>query len=944
MRVSFDVYVNDLAVPDQPIQNSSALYNTPPDGSVALNNDCAYPRFDNEWDLDNNGETGDPVNRTGQELCTGWASFTPVAATPAALSSIKWVKGQLDTDWTRFPEVGETVAGGYFDYELRLNNVGTDSVTNLVYIDILPFVGDQGVLDTELRDTEWTPSLISAVEATDPNTGLVDPNVTVYYSTVSDICRTELGYDPAGCNDPQWTTTLPAEITSVTALKFDFGTTEIAPGEERALTWRMRAPTNTPAGEIAWNSFAYSADTVNGGTNLTAEPLKVGVRVNDPEPAIYGDYVWLDANADGIQDEGAAVGVNDVRVELYAPGPDGQPGGGDDVLVDFTYTSNDVAGNAGYYLFPNLDAGDYFAVFTPPDGYNVSPADRGGDDAADSDGIQGVGGYAGYVTPVTTLDALEDDRTWDLGLYTGTPPTTTTTVAPTTTTVVGPTTTTVAPTTSTTVVPGYDLALIKLLGAGGPFVVGDEVPFTVLVKNQGDVTASEFTLRDVIPAGMSLAVTDPVQAWTEVSAGVVELTDTTPLLAGETRSYTVVLSLDDDSFGTYVNQAEIAVDDGDDVDSVPGDLDADPVIDRLDPSDVDTDIPGDEDDSDIAVLTLTAPPTTTTTAAPTTTTTVPGATTTTVAGATTTTVAGVTTTTVAQTTTTVAPTTTTVAGVTTTTAAPTTTSTVAGATTTTAVGGTTTTVAPTTSTSMVVGPTTSTTVVPGYDLALIKLLGAGGPFVVGDEVPFTVLVKNQGDVTANEFTLRDVIPAGMSLAVTDPVQAWTEVSAGVVELTDTTPLLAGETRSYTVVLSLDDDSFGTYVNQAEIAVDDGDDVDSVPGDIDTDPVVDRENPGDIDTDLPAGEDEDDSDIAVLTLTAPPTTTTTAAPTTTTTVPGATTTTVPGATTTTVAGGTTTTVPGATTTTAVGAARRRRQRRWLLVLRRRRRWCLVMTWR
>ena len=35
-------------------------------------------------------------------------------------------------------------------------------VTNLVYIDILPFVGDQGVLDTELRD-RWTPSLISAV-------------------------------------------------------------------------------------------------------------------------------------------------------------------------------------------------------------------------------------------------------------------------------------------------------------------------------------------------------------------------------------------------------------------------------------------------------------------------------------------------------------------------------------------------------------------------------------------------------------------------------------------------------------------------------------------------------------------------------------------------------------------------------------------------------------
>ncbi|MCB9388203.1 MAG: DUF11 domain-containing protein [Acidimicrobiia bacterium] len=429
----------------------------------------------------------------------------------------------------------------------------------------------------------------------------------------------------------------------------------------------------------------------------------------------------------------------------------------------------------------------------------------------------------------------------------------------------------VGPTTSTTVVPGYDLALIKLLDAGGPFVVGDEVPFTILVKNQGDVTADSFTLRDVLPAGMSL-VAGQVDAWSETVAGVAELVDTTPLLAGETRSYSIVLTLDDYTLGTYVNGAEIAADDGDDVDSQPGDIDADPIIDRTDAADIDSDLAGDEDDSDIAILVLNTPPTTTTTAAPTTTTTVVGATTTTAVGATTTTVVGATTTTAVPTTTTTAvgattttavgATTTTVPGATTTTtttAAPTTTSTVAGATTTTVPGATTTTVP---------GVTTSTSVVPVYDLALVKLSPSGGPFVEGDLVPFTVLVKNQGDVTASEFTLRDVAPGGMSLAVTDPVQAWIEVSAGVFELTDTTPLLAGETRSYEIVLSLDDATLGAYVNGAEIAADDGDDTDSEPGDIGTDPVVDRENPGDIDTDLPAGEDEDDSDISIISVTPP----------------------------------------------------------------------------
>ncbi|MCB0974981.1 MAG: hypothetical protein KDB86_10545, partial [Actinobacteria bacterium] len=454
VRILFDAYIDNNVTVNDAVFNDAALYNTLPPDTVLVTTNCGYSPVDTEWDLNDDGIGA------GQQLCVDDAFFSSLDADAAALSSIKWVKGQLDADWTRFPDVGETVAGGYFDYELRVNNVGDDAVENLVYIDILPFVGDQGVLDTEARATEWTPALISEVVATDPNTGLIDPNVTVYYSTVSDICRTELGYDPAGCNDPQWSTTLPALITSVTALKFDFGDTTLNPGDERALTWRMRAPLGTTPGDIAWNSFAYSANTVTNGTSLRAEPFKVGIRVNDPEPAIYGDYVWLDANADGIQDEGSAAGINDVRVDLYDPGPDGVPGGGDDVLVDFTYTSNDSAGNPGYYLFPNLDPGDYFAVFSPPPGYTVSPPNVGGDDSIDSDGVFGTAGYSGWVTEVTQLDATEDDRTWDLGVYQGTPPTTTTTVAPTTTTVaaattttvVGPTTTTVAPTTSTTVV------------------------------------------------------------------------------------------------------------------------------------------------------------------------------------------------------------------------------------------------------------------------------------------------------------------------------------------------------------------------------------------------------------------------------------------------------------------------------------------------------------
>ena len=93
VRVSFDDNcVNDLAVPDQPIQNSRRCTNAAR-RKRRVEQRCAYPRFDNEWDLDNNGETGDPVNRTGQELCAWLGLVYPSSGdSRGALLTIKWVR------------------------------------------------------------------------------------------------------------------------------------------------------------------------------------------------------------------------------------------------------------------------------------------------------------------------------------------------------------------------------------------------------------------------------------------------------------------------------------------------------------------------------------------------------------------------------------------------------------------------------------------------------------------------------------------------------------------------------------------------------------------------------------------------------------------------------------------------------------------------------------
>ncbi len=131
-------------------------------------------------------------------------------------------------------------------------------------------------------------------------------------------------------------------------------------------------------------------------------------------PASIGNYVWNDADSDGIQDE-SEIGMNGVTVSLYTDADgDGvaEPGGDDGTAFQTTATTYDAVGKAGYYNFSNLTPGSYFVVFTNPAGYVLTQQDQGGDDATDSDADPVSG-----ATVVTDLIVGEDDITWDAGLY-----------------------------------------------------------------------------------------------------------------------------------------------------------------------------------------------------------------------------------------------------------------------------------------------------------------------------------------------------------------------------------------------------------------------------------------------------------------------------------------------------------------------------------------------
>ena len=399
--LSFDTTVLPGAVAGTSTNTVGQTHNDP-----AILARCTGSTQTDTLDLDGDADTS-------ETLCTRDQNYT--IASVAQLESEKLVLGQCDASFSKFPDNGITVPGGTIDYQIRVTNIGTVPTTNFVIVDILPDLGDTGVLDTSPRDTGWRPFLAAPIA--------VPPGAAVFYSTAANPCRPEVGGPTTGCDLPNWSPTPPSPITDAASFKIEFGGLVLNPLDELLFDLRLIAPADAPlagdllnpvSGEIAWNSFAFGTDRVDGGF-LNAEPLKVGIIVKDALPSALGDFVWLDSNGDGVQNDGPT-GVNGVPVTLWGPGPDGFPATGDDIPLSSTITADDAAGEPGWYEFSNLPAGNYLVCFEPPINFDATMRDQGGDDALDSDVDP-----ATECTPVTTLGVGEIDPTLDLGLL---PPTT----------------------------------------------------------------------------------------------------------------------------------------------------------------------------------------------------------------------------------------------------------------------------------------------------------------------------------------------------------------------------------------------------------------------------------------------------------------------------------------------------------------------------------------
>lgn len=161
-----------------------------------------------------------------------------------------------------------------------------------------------------------------------------------------------------------------------------------------------------------------------------------------------------------------------------------------------------------------------------------------------------------------------------------------------------------------------------------------------------------------------------------------------------------------------------------------------------------------------------------------------------------------------------------------------------------------------------------------FDLALIKQVSApaSGVIAPGDDVTFTLTIINQGVVTASNMMVVDYLPSGFTLSAANSAN-WTGTNP--VTTTVAGPLAGGASTTVDIVLTAGAATAGAYINTAEIAsadsaAKDGDggnlpDADSTPDTNNTEPNV-KDDVTDEDAKAnPATDDEDDHDIAPLTV-------------------------------------------------------------------------------
>jgi len=160
--------------------------------------------------------------------------------------------------------------------------------------------------------------------------------------------------------------------TTVTDANGDYQFNSVAPGNYvvsfEAPNGSTFSPTNVGSDDSVDSDVDLSGTT--DPITLAAGASLTHVDAGLVQTASLGDYVWVDANSNGIQDSGESPLVY-AEVELYS--------------ADGTLIATTSSDDMGYFQFPDLVPGAYYLQFFAPSGYALTLANQGSDDSLDSD-------------------------------------------------------------------------------------------------------------------------------------------------------------------------------------------------------------------------------------------------------------------------------------------------------------------------------------------------------------------------------------------------------------------------------------------------------------------------------------------------------------------------------------------------------------------------------
>ncbi len=164
------------------------------------------------------------------------------------------------------------------------------------------------------------------------------------------------------------------------------------------------APSGYTFGPNTTGTAATGSDVnpLTGNTpaiTVTSNQVNNDIDVSLAPGATLGDRLWIDSDADGIQDATETAGYGGATVRLYNSGG---------AQIGLTTTASD-----GSYAFAGVAAGTYSLGFDPITSYTYTRQDQGSDDSLDSDANTTTGRTANF-----TVSAGEVRTNLDAGVYT----------------------------------------------------------------------------------------------------------------------------------------------------------------------------------------------------------------------------------------------------------------------------------------------------------------------------------------------------------------------------------------------------------------------------------------------------------------------------------------------------------------------------------------------